>query len=259
MTAKTYILPVRQPTRMARWGRRLAGLALMLILVSAVAHRYQFLATPDLLRVLAVDVVLAVLALVLAGVAFARFWNDGDPVGRDILVAVLLALIALSPAIYAVTLAAMRPMLNDIATDTADPPQLRLAAQNRTPDMNPVVPISAANAALQAQAYPSILGRRYALEFDQARSAVNEAIKSAGWTAQPAYETGAGEVTIEATARTPLWGFPYDVAVRITDEGGTVFIDMRSASRYGHHDLGDNAARIISFYQLLDEKARERL
>ena len=89
--------------------------------------------------------------------------------------------------------------------------------------------------------------------------AVNEAIKSAGWTAQPAYETGAGEVTIEATARTPLWGFPYDVAVRITDEGGTVFIDMRSASRYGRHDLGDNAARIISFYQLLDEKARERL
>jgi len=256
---KPRTLASRPPTRLAHWARRLAALALMLLLVAGAAHRFEYLQTADLLRVLAVDVVIALLALVAAAIAFVRFWNEGDPVGRDILVAVLLALVALSPALYAGTLSAMRPMLNDIATDTADPPQMRLAAQNRSPDMNPLVPISPANAALQAEAYPSILGHRYALTFDEARAAVDDAIAGAGWNALPAYESGAGEITIEATARTLVWGFPNDVAMRITDEGGTVYVDMRSASRYGRHDLGDNAARILSFYERLDTAARNRM
>ena len=40
--------------------------------------------------------------------------------------------------------------------------------------------------------------------------------------------------------------------IRITDEGDTCYVDMRSASRYGRHDLGDNAARITGFLTALD-------
>jgi uncharacterized protein (DUF1499 family) len=59
-------------------------------------------------------------------------------------------------------------------------------------------------------------------------------------------------MTIEALAHTPLLGFPVDVAVRLTDEGTSTYVDMRSASRYGRHDLGDNAARIAAFLGELD-------
>jgi hypothetical protein len=40
--------------------------------------------------------------------------------------------------------------------------------------------------------------------------------------------------------------------VRLTDEGTSTYVDMRSASRYGRHDLGDNAAQITAFLALLD-------
>ena len=45
---------------------------------------------------------------------------------------------------------------------------------------------------------------------------------------------------------------PVDVAMRVTDEGTSTYVDMRSASRYGSHDLGDNAARIAAFLAELD-------
>jgi uncharacterized protein (DUF1499 family) len=244
---------------MARLARWLAAFALMLLLVAGAAHRFELLATPDLLSVLALDMLLALLALAAAGIAFARFWNDGDPVGRDIAVATVLAFAALSPVIYAAVMSATRPMLHDISTDTANPPTMAEAARRRGADMNPVMPITPSQAVSQAQAYPDVVGHRYALPFDEARAAVMDAIEAAGWTAMPAVETGPGEATIEATARTLVFGFPNDVAIRITDEDGTVFVDMRSSSRYGGNDLGDNAARIATFFQHLDAAVGSRM
>ncbi|RVA63046.1 DUF1499 domain-containing protein, partial [Mesorhizobium sp. M7A.F.Ca.CA.001.08.2.1] len=49
-------------------------------------------------------------------------------------------------------------------------------------------------------------------------------------------------------------GLPADVAIRVTDDGDTVIVDMRPASRYGRYDLGDNAARIVDFLAELDQE-----
>lgn len=58
---------------------------------------------------------------------------------------------------------------------------------------------------------------------------------------------------IEAVATSFLFGFESDVVFRlIEDEAGTL-VDMRSTSRWGAHDLGSNAERIISFLAELDE------
>ncbi len=38
------------------------------------------------------------------------------------------------------------------------------------------------------------------------------------------------------------------------DDGDTVIVDMRSASRYGRYDLGDNATRIVDFLAELDQQ-----
>lgn len=40
--------------------------------------------------------------------------------------------------------------------------------------------------------------------------------------------------------------------IRLTNEGDTTFVDMRSASRYLSRDLGSNAAFIINFMDALD-------
>ena len=55
-----------------------------------------------------------------------------------------------------------------------------------------------------------------------------------------------------AVALTPILHFATDVSVRITDEGTTTYVDMRSAARFGYHDLGDNARRIADFLLALD-------
>jgi uncharacterized protein (DUF1499 family) len=58
---------------------------------------------------------------------------------------------------------------------------------------------------------------------------------------------------IEAVARTPILGFRDDVVVRIRPTVDGTRIDIRSASRYGRHDLGTNAKRVRSLIDDIDE------
>jgi hypothetical protein len=59
--------------------------------------------------------------------------------------------------------------------------------------------------------------------------------------------------TVEVMAATPIFHFLDDVVIRLkTNDDGSTQVDMRSASRYGAHDLGENARRIKGFYAKLD-------
>ena len=62
----------------------------------------------------------------------------------------------------------------------------------------------------------------------------------------------ADERYIEALASTAIFGFPSDVVLRIVEEENGTLVDMRSNSRWGPHDLGSNAARIVEFMNDLD-------
>src|SRR5262249_6181702 len=70
--------------------------------------------------------------------------------------------------------------------------------------------------------------------------------------ARPPAATAPRDGLIEAIARTPILGFRDDVAIRVraTQEGSR--IDIRSASRYGRHDLGTNAARVRALIDDID-------
>ena len=59
---------------------------------------------------------------------------------------------------------------------------------------------------------------------------------------------------IEAVARTPIMGFRDDVVVRVRRDDDGARIDVRSASRYGRHDFGTNAARIRSLLEDIDDR-----
>jgi len=58
---------------------------------------------------------------------------------------------------------------------------------------------------------------------------------------------------IEAVARTPILGFRDDVVVRIRPTIDGARIDIRSASRYGRHDLGTNAKRVRGLIDDIDD------
>ncbi len=68
-------------------------------------------------------------------------------------------------------------------------------------------------------------------------------------TSRPAPRDG----FIEAIARTPILGFRDDVVVRVRATSDGTRIDVRSASRYGRHDLGTNAARVRSLIDDIDD------
>lgn len=57
---------------------------------------------------------------------------------------------------------------------------------------------------------------------------------------------------LHAVARTPLFRFADDVVVRVETLPEGTRVDVRSASRTGFHDLGQNARRISSFMAELD-------
>lgn len=249
----------RRVSRAAQWSRRLAWFAAMLFLLAGLGHRFGLIETPPFLILLAIVGGLAVAALAAAALGFAQLWRNGDKAGRSALVGVLVALIVLSPFAVSGFLAYTHPRLNDISTDLIDPPALVMAERERTAEMNPIRPPDAKEIELQAEEYPEITGRRYDVSPDRVLTAVLAEVVSRGWRLRgtPVAPETDGDTTVEAVAHTFLLGFKVDVAVRIVDEGASTYVDMRSVSRYGRHDLGDNARRIASFLAALDLAMKE--
>jgi len=236
------------------WARRLALFSAVLLLTAATAHRIGYLATQDLFPVLGAVVGIALLALVFAARALALFWRYGGKGGSVLLFAVLVALLVLTPFVVTAYRGLTLPMLNDVSTDTDDPPEMPLASTARTAGMNQIEPFTAERRKQQQDSYPAATGRRYEAPIAQVAEVVNEVLDARGWPVVGAREVppDASEITLEAQAGSFLLGLPADVAIRLIDEDTSTYVDMRSASRYGPHDFGDNAARIEAFLAALD-------
>ena len=116
---------------------------------------------------------------------------------------------------------------------------------NEPPRLNPLV---------QKQFYENITGRRYRLSADAIAGHVDALAAELEWRVRSGSprQNGPGEWTLEASAKTRVMGFVDDVIVRVTDEGESTYVDMRSASRFGARDFGANARRIADFMNALD-------
>ncbi|TDK52984.1 DUF1499 domain-containing protein [Antarcticimicrobium luteum] len=128
------------------------------------------------------------------------------------------------------------PSINDISTDTEDPPVFWFTA---TPSDYP-----RANAEPQRVAYPDVRLLDLDLSFDDAFGLALTLVEDRGWevlSADPA------EAQIEAIATSRLYGFEDEVAIRVTETDSGARIDMRSRSRIGQIDRGANARRIRAF------------
>ena len=150
------------------------------------------------------------------------------------------------------------PPINDVSTDFADPPQFLALAKQRKGDANPVAYPGARFAAAQQKAYPELRSFVVDRPAEEAFELVEEAVRKLKWrvaaSEPPATGRGAKPGMLEATDTTLVVGFTDDIVVRVEGSVNRSRIDVRSASRYGAHDLGDNATRVRRFFAELQTR-----
>jgi hypothetical protein len=246
------------PSRLAIWARRVALFSLAATLIAVIIVRSGALEIVPALSTLAGALVLAVVAILLAIGAAIVIWFEG--VGG-------LALIAY-PAYLGVK-GYRLPAIYDITTDPIDPPRFDAIARLRPRDANPITYAGLYAAELQHAAYSDIEPDLTDSTPQEAYDAAMKVIIKRKWRivdARPPQGSALRPVDarappgpaprdgfIEAIARTPILGFRDDVVVRVRPTSDGTRIDVRSASRYGRHDLGTNAARVRNLIDDIDD------
>jgi uncharacterized protein (DUF1499 family) len=196
-----------------RWAATVAGLVLIVALVGTLMARHRGMKYPATLFIVAVAISL------LTSVPPTILWYRGKSL----------------------------PRIHDVSTDIENPPRyvavlpLRKGARNSTE-------YTAAVAAQQRLGYPDIAPVMLEVPATQAFKRAENVARSMGW-AIVADEPG--ELRIEATATTFLFGFKDDIVIRVQSTGNGSRVDMRSLSRVGGSDFGVNASRVRSFTQKL--------
>ena len=254
------IWQARRKTLFAPWSRRVALFALQLVLLAALLHRFASLPTPVALGAFVVAFALAILALLLTVPAFVQVWRRGDRGWGEALFAGLLALGILAwPAAYLPAYLTLPPV-NDVSTDPEHPPAYVALASARAAARahSPIRPATrkGTSGTQQKAAYPDLRPIEVARASEEAYAIARSVIRKLKWTIVAERPPGAngGVGLIEAVDRTLVLGFADDVAVRVTGDKARARIDVRSASRYGFHDLGRNAKRVRTLLSAL--KAR---
>jgi hypothetical protein len=241
-------------SRLAIWSSRFALVAIPILIIAAVGHRTDKLDASATYGAMALGFSLAALAVVAALAAFEAIWRDGRKGLRSALAGFLLGLVILAiPAVGAWKIVHYPPLV-DVSTDVDDPPHFFRAYAERTRSDIRISRFSSEDVALLQESYPDIVPRYYPLDTVVVFDAADAIVKRRRWAVldrQPPQDSG-GSGRIEAVARTLLFGFKQDVAIRISPEGEGTLVDMRSIARNGTHDLGADAERIREFFRDLD-------
>jgi len=246
-------LIIEEPySRPAQWSPMAAWFALAVTVLSAALIRFGRIDYQSGFIALGLGLAIALAAVGLSLVAFIRIWQEGRRgLGSAIKGMVVAALVLGYPAflgLKAVTL----PAISDVSTDTEDPPAFsrsRAALEAREGRVPPEV--APEKRELQREAYVQIAPLSLDIPPEDAFPLVRKAAENLGWriieAVPPGGRTGVGR--LEAVDRTLLLRIPEDITVRIRPRVDGTRIDIRSASRIGHHDLGTNAARIRAFLE----------
>lgn len=138
------------------------------------------------------------------------------------------------------------PMIHDISTDLAEPPEFVVARTLRGPQENSLDHEGEKVASQQRQAYPDVAPLHSDLSPDEAFRRALDTAQALKWNVT---REDADQGVIEAYDKTRLFGFIDDIVIRIRPDDAGSRIDMRSVSRVGLSDVGKNAARIRQFQE----------
>jgi uncharacterized protein (DUF1499 family) len=136
------------------------------------------------------------------------------------------------------------PYIHDITTDVDNPPEFVAAAKLRGPDDHPLAYDGPDVAAKQKEAYPDLVPLTVNAPREKAFEAAKAAIGAMNLTLT---EASPMEGRLEASHTSFWYGFTDDMVVRLTEAPDGIRVDVRSKSRVGRSDLGQNAKRIRTF------------
>ncbi|WP_039760317.1 DUF1499 domain-containing protein [Bartonella queenslandensis] len=243
---------VRLISRAAVWSPRFGGLAFFILLFSIILQRFSVLNVSDFIILIGISTCCVIVSLFLAIKALHSLWVYGALGGMKALKGIVYSLITATPLMLFFGLWFTLPALYDISTDTQNPPAFFRAT--RPHDALPLKSTLAEQETLQMSQWPEISGRRYDGSPQRIRESVLNVLEAYDWpiVAQREFKGKENEIYLETRAKTFYLGFISDIVIRLTDEGNTTFVDMRSASRYLPRDFGTNAAFIIDFMDALD-------
>jgi len=240
-------------SELALWASRLAWFSLVVALLSVLVVRSGLLEVVPALATFVAAIGCAGLAILFALAAFVAIWREGyRGLGRA-LVAFFLGLAIIAYPAYQAYRATKLPAIGDITTDFANPPRFDVLARLRARGTSDYPGEKAA--ALQRAAYPEIVPLQVDMPARGVYDIVLALVAKRKWLVvdarAPVGPRGVG--TIEAVARTTLFGFREDVVIRMTPLRDGTRVDMRSASRYAFHDFGANARRVRAMLDDIDE------
>lgn len=245
-------------SQLAVWARRCAFFSLLAALLALILMRTGLLEIEPALATFGGALLFAVFGIVLALGAFIVIWREGVPGGGYAFTAVAIGVLLLAYPAYLGTKAYRLPMINDVTTDPLNPPRFDVIARLRPRGTVEYAGLHAAEQ--QRAAYPDIepleVSATAQVAYDSALAVINKRKWRVVVERPP--QAGRRDGQIEAVARTPIMGFRDDVAVRIRAARDGAVIDVRSASRYGKHDLGANASRVSSLLEDIDEEISVR-
>ena len=239
-----------QMSRTATWSRRVALLTLQLFILTVLLHQFAGLATPVAMRVFALTVVGALVALALALIALVRIWHDGARGSRRALAAIFASALVLAGPAWSLPKLVLEPAVTEATTDLSAPPPFRELGQVRAEvarQMQAAAVIPPSNGEKAPLTLEPLTVERSA---EETFSLVRESVDELGWTVVSATPPENGQPGyIEAVDRSLFFGITGDVAMRIRGGQNLARVDVRSASRYVGHDLGGNAERVSSLFQ----------
>ena len=240
-------------SRLAAWSGRIALFALAVAALSIVIVRSGLLEIEPALATFAAALVFAALAVLLSFLGFVVIWRQGRSGLGSAILGLILGLLLLAYPGYLGYRASKLPAIHDITTDPDNPPRFDVLARLRPRGSNDY-PGGAVSQA-QRSAYPDIAPLQESVPPKLAYDIALALVTKRKWHVVDARPPAAGrrEAVIEAVARTPIMGFRDDVVIRVSTVGAGARVDMRSASRYGLHDFGANAARIRSLLEDIDD------
>ena len=255
-------LIVEEPlSRAAVWSLRTAVFALAAAAVAVGLARFTRVDAGAALTVFAAALTLAFLALLLAGSAGVVVWRTGRRGAGQVALGCFLSLALLAYPVYLTAIALPLPMIADVTTDFASPPAFMISAKARAARAGQTPPAwDAADKPLQQDAYPKVQPILVDLEPTQAYQLVLRVAKDLGWKivdSNPPNLRVDGVAQIEAIARSPVFGFADDIAVRVRPLASQTRIDLRSVSRVGRQDFGANAHHFEHFAAAVQDALQE--
>ncbi len=238
-----------KPSQLALWSRRIGLLALLIAGFGVYAARSNKLPHIQAVSVVGSALFLAVLAFMFAISSFNVIWRTGAAGLKSAYIGFFAALCLFAYPTYLALIAFSLPELYDVTTDFNDPPFIIIDGE--------ISPYDANFASAQRQAYADIQPIILDLNLDESLSLVQEALKPMRLTLINTVKT-TKNAHINALDTTLIMNLPEDVVIRLKAEAQETRIDMRSASRFGAHDFGSNAARLRKLIENIAAVSKER-